>query len=837
VQDADSLKEVVASTIDDTVKLHTLIDLCWIYRNSNIDSALKYNDKAYALAEKLGLKNEIVKIIQFKGVIYRNLGEYPKALEYYFNVLKAYEELDDSEGIGFAYQAIGDIYRYLKNTELCKEYTLKGLKYLEAVNNLSGIAYCYYSLGSALMEEVEYDKALDYLTECLKIREGLNEKRGTATAKSGIGRVYFFQKKYAQSLEYFNQTLAIYNSLSDYMGASRALSYRSMVFLAMNDYKNAIKDLSQSIEYAKKIGNKPVLRDNYETLSKCYVSLSNYKKAYQYYQIFILYKDSVANEDKRFEVSMLEIKSEQEKQEKESIRKEMQFQKTESRQKIVISISTSALILMLVIAFVLIRANRREVLANRLLEHQKQEIKSQAEELQKINVELSKLSIVASKTDNVIVICDEFGNFEWANAAYERVYGHSLDYYIEHHEKNIFKMLKSGLLLDIDEKIKNKEIISYKFKPFAYKDVWMQGNLTPIYDEKGNVSKYIIIDIDISNIVRAEATIQEQNEKILQQNEELRAQAEQLQTTNERLIEMDNFKQDLTSMIVHDLKTPLSLIMSTSDIKCTKVAGTQMLNLVMNILDVQKYEETKMFVNSKSVVAKKVANKAIEQILFLANQKCISIVNSIPDNIGIFADIEITERIFVNILTNAIKHTPLNGNIKIEASQSENHAFNKIMITDSGEGIPPDKMHLLFRKFGQIVSKKSGGIRSTGIGLTFCKIAVEAHGGTIDVISRVGVGTTFWFILPASKIEVSDQQTVDAISSEEKFELTHEEKEHLKSFCEKLKGLMVYEYSNVKEIIDRIDFDDHSNIKKWKEKMNIAISTGNEEKYNELIDV
>lgn len=1162
--EVDSLQKVVLSTKNDTLKLNALIDLCWVYRNSNIDSALKYNDEAYALAERLGLKNEIVKIIQFKGVIYRNLGEYPKALEYYFNVLKAYEELDDSEGIGFAFQAIGDIYRYLNNTELCKEYSLKGLKYLAEKNNFSGVAYCYYSLGSALMEEGDYEMALEYLTECLKIREVLNNKRGIATAKSGIGRVYFLQKKYDQSLDFFNQTLAIFYSLSDFMGASRTLSYRSMVYLAMSDYHNAIKDITQSIDFAKKIGNKPVLRDNYEALTKCYVSLNDYKKAYQNYQIFILYKDSVANEDKRFEVSMLEMKSEQQKLEKESIRKEMHFQKTESRQKMVISISTTALILLLIIVFLLIRTNRHKVRTNNLLElqkaeiekqsnalqlqnkkvadaydelnlsnqklqviidsptvgiaiadlkgvfsfcndlfvemfgysreevlrmnfidfipfeerkrvilkfrsiisendykisleikfqrkdrslfwgkytgaaikddkgnakmivgivtnidslkqseeklkqayrnvqilseigrkitsnlsiekiistvyeqintlmdatffaigiynkttrcidfqgamvkgenldffsrsldankpavicfnqqreiiinskdelfkllqaeeknvvitgetlssliflpltivdkqlgvitvqsftdnaysqkeidflrniaiytsialenasiyqdliEQKQEIKMQAEELQKINVELSKLSIVASKTDNVIVICDSLGNLEWANAAYERVYGHSLDYYIEHHEKNIFKMLRSGLLIDIDEKIKNKEIISYKFKPFSNKDIWMQGNLTPIYDENGDVSKYIIIDIDISNIVRAEATILEQNEKILQQNEELRAQAEQLHLTNEKLIEIDNFKQDLTSMIVHDLKTPLSMIMNTSDIKCSKLAGKQMLNLVMNILDVQKYEVTKMQVACKSLLAKQVADKAIEQVLFLANEKCITIHNSIPENIGVLADDEIVERVFENILTNAIKHTPLNGNIKIEASQSDSKAFNKIMITDSGEGIPPDKIHLVFRKFGQIVSKKSGGIRSTGLGLTFCKIAVEAHGGTIDVVSHVGQGTTFWFTLPVARVEVADKQIIDSLTPDVAFELMPEEKEKLKSYCEKLKEFMVYEYSSVKEIIDRIDLNENPNIQKWKGKVYQAICSGNEEKYNELINI
>jgi hypothetical protein len=114
---------------------------------------------------------------------------------------------------------------------------------------------------------------------------------------------------------------------------------------------------------------------------------------------------------------------------------------------------------------------------------------------------------------------------------------------------------------------------------------------------------------------------------------------------------------------------------------------------------------------------------------------------------------------------------------------------------------------------------------------------VEAHGGAIDVVSHVGQGTAFWFTLPVAQVEVVDKQKVDTSSFDVVFELTPEEKEKLKSYCVKLKEFMVYEYSSVKEVIDRIDLIEYPNIQKWKGKVYQAICSGNEDKYNELVNL
>jgi len=275
-----------------------------------------------------------------------------------------------------------------------------------------------------------------------------------------------------------------------------------------------------------------------------------------------------------------------------------------------------------------------------------------------------------------------------------------------------------------------------------------------------SLASYISIAIDNANAYKSI------NEK-----------SDELAKTNEKLKELDQFKEGMTGMIVHDLKNPLNAVIGISSMfqeddmwLMVNSAGNQMLNLVLNILDVQKFENTEVKLNLVECPALNIVKEGCKQVSLLIKQKNLSLNIQVDPSIIIKADQEIIVRVFVNMLTNAIKYTPNGGNIsiksvdifnnqedvfssenidqKIKDNFSLNLPFCLFSVTDTGQGIPKDKQHLVFEKFGQIEAKKSGGVRSTGLGMTFCKMVIEAHGGTIWLTSEVGVGTSFWFTLP-----------------------------------------------------------------------------------------
>jgi PAS domain S-box-containing protein len=513
----DSLQRVVATTKNDTVKLRALIQLCWNYRNSKIDSALKYNDEAYLLAERMGLKRELTEIINYKGVIYRNLGEYPKALEYYLEALKVCEQTNDPEQYGFVNQSIGDIYRHLKNTQLAKEYTFKGLGYFKGLNNLKGMAYCYYSLGSICIDEGELESAMDYLIQSMEIREQLSDQRGVATVKSGIARIFYLQNKQKEALDFFNQTISIYTGLNDYTGVSRSLTYRSQVYMALKDYNNAIKDIFKSNDYAEKLENKPVLRDNYLNLSKCYESQWDFKKAYDYHITYTLYNDSIQNDDKRHELTALASKYEQERQERENIKKELQHQKSLTQQRILSSIFITGFILMLIITYILIKNNLQKVRTNKLLEQQKFEIENKKKELQEaydeLNLSNKKLQVIFDSPTVGIGIADSKGNFNFCNNILVEMTGYTKEdllkmNYIEFVSpaERVHVLFKFRHLL---KGIDNKISVEIRFQRKDKSLFW--GNYTgaSIKDNQGNVKMIVGIVTNIDNLKQSEEKLKQ----------------------------------------------------------------------------------------------------------------------------------------------------------------------------------------------------------------------------------------------------------------------------------------------------------------------------------------
>jgi len=334
-------------------------------------------------------------------------------------------------------------------------------------------------------------------------------------------------------------------------------------------------------------------------------------------------------------------------------------------------------------------------------------------------------------------------------------------------------------------------------------------------------------------LAKQKQEIEGKNSELLNKNEEIRTQSEQLEIINEKLKDLDKFKEEMTGMIVHDLKNPLNSIIGLSENAIVKQSSKQMLNMVMNILDVQKYEDSDIVLDTSDKSIMEVAASALHQVNLLYEEKSIKIENQIFNYI-VCIEKEIIERVFVNILTNAIKYTPNNGTVSLKSDESSS-GFIRVRISDTGEGIPSDKHDSVFGRFEQVMAKKSGLTRSTGIGLTFCKIFVEAHGGEIGVESEVGKGTTFWFTVPKGEQGKKEIAVKEDTIKESLFELTQDDILILEPYHTKLQELEVFEYSDIEKILGQIDFTKTANLVKWKIEIDNALYGVNQEKYLILV--
>lgn len=250
-----------------------------------------------------------------------------------------------------------------------------------------------------------------------------------------------------------------------------------------------------------------------------------------------------------------------------------------------------------------------------------------------------------------------------------------------------------------------------------------------------------------------EDTVRARTSEITAQKNEIEHQAQSLQEANKKLEELDVFKEQMTHMIAHDIKNPLNTIIGLSNLsdvpekdRIIEQAGKDILHLVGNMLDVAKFQQTGIELNPVNVRLFDVVKSAVKQCAFMALRRDVRFEWAVDSGLVVCANPDMLERVVVNLLSNAIKFSPIKGRVAIESHLRDN-GFVQLKVTDQGPGIRP---HLRDRVFDQYFSQsqQSGPVKSTGLGLAFCKLAIEAHGGAIWVGEDALSGTEICFTLP-----------------------------------------------------------------------------------------
>lgn len=244
----------------------------------------------------------------------------------------------------------------------------------------------------------------------------------------------------------------------------------------------------------------------------------------------------------------------------------------------------------------------------------------------------------------------------------------------------------------------------------------------------------------------------------------LRRQRQELERNYAKLAELESLRDSLVHMLVHDLRSPLAGILGLLEfllmepealaaeqrtlVEEAYKGSEELAVMVTQILDVNKLEAGKMTVAPAACDATSVARDVVKSLSAIRGGKVLSL-ESPNEVLPAVLDAGLVYRILQNLISNAIKFAPANGGkvvMKVERTESG----VRYSVADNGIGIPAGHQASIFEKFGQVDGTVKAKIRSSGLGLPFCKLAVEAHGGQIGVVSEAGKGATFWFTLPQS---------------------------------------------------------------------------------------
>ncbi|MEP1095868.1 MAG: two-component regulator propeller domain-containing protein [Cyclobacteriaceae bacterium] len=335
------------------------------------------------------------------------------------------------------------------------------------------------------------------------------------------------------------------------------------------------------------------------------------------------------------------------------------------------------------------------------------------------------------------------------------------------------------------------------------------------------------------NQIKAQKRLLEK--EVEEQTIEIRNQATELKSSNAKLLELGGFKEKMTGMIVHDLKNPLSVVIGLSEkgsnpgnIEKINQSGKRMLKLVTNMLDVHKFESTELELKKVKVSALELISEVVTQVKFLLNERNLKLRTETVEDLEVEADREILVRVLVNLLTNAIKYSSFHSTIILKVT-SVGQDLVRFSVQDFGTGIQVEMMEEIFKPFEQMDPRHSGNIGSTGLGLTFCDLALKAHGSKIQVDSVEFEGSTFWFDLDAvgsalkPKPEPSDELSFMDIS-------THD-LSAVRSALTQLQDFELHNSYEIEELLDELKLKNPG----FKASLLNAAYAGDRKSYDQLL--
>jgi signal transduction histidine kinase len=231
--------------------------------------------------------------------------------------------------------------------------------------------------------------------------------------------------------------------------------------------------------------------------------------------------------------------------------------------------------------------------------------------------------------------------------------------------------------------------------------------------------------------------------------------------------EVTRLRDDMMHTLVHDLRSPLAVVKGSLEVirfsdedgkqenidelmRLALIGTERMLRLINNLLDVSRLEDGQMVVAPRWISIDPIMNNAIKQVQPEAKRVDIILETITEEDIPpVYVDQAHLERILNNLLDNAIKFTPDGGHVKVTAMLDPEFTPASIVVgvSDTGPGIPAEIQKQIFQEYNQ-VKMIQGRRTGSGVGLYYCKLAVEAHGGQIWVDSQIGGGSTFYFRLP-----------------------------------------------------------------------------------------
>ena len=764
----DSLERRALNIEDDTNAVIILNRLTWKLRDINLNKALQYGKRSLAITQKLQYQRKYSEILSFLGIIYRNMGDYGSAFEYYHRALKMAEKNNQIIQQAYAHNNIGEIFKFQKRYDEAEKHMKNAIKMFLKINNKRGEAYGYLRLGEALQDQQKYAEALEAFFTTKKIRESMPNKPSIDVPLNRIGVVYSQQAKYKEALDYLNQALEINVKENNLRAISGMQNDIAQVYLMQNKYMKAIEYAKKGLTGATPINAKPIMQKSTQVLNEAFAGLQNYPRAYQYQKQYRALTQQLLNEENARRIQALQSNYQVEKKQAELDLKSkenelLKKEKAENqlRQELVYAL-LGGLGLTLILILVLIRNNRQKQKTNSLLQTKNQEIAVKNEQLtesehkertqaQKLQAANNHLQEAQEQLTNALE--KEQKSREELQNAHEAL-KNTQSQMIQSEKMAALGQLIAGIAHEINTPLgairSSIESVSSALRDTLFKFPQLTQELS---------SEEFDIFMELLESSFAQTTVLSLKEKkVLRRalSDKLKeAGIEDVRKASDVMVHLrahENYEKFLV-LLKHSQS---SLILNTANKLSNILRGTQNIELATQkahkiIFALKSYahrnpEEAKVEGNVKDGIETVLTlyHNHLKQGIHLEREYDTEIPNiwCYPDELN---------QVWTNLLHNALQAMDFKGDLTISIHTKQQKLW--VGIADSGTGIPEDIIGKIFDPF--FTTKPAG--EGSGLGLDIVRKIVQKHGGDIEVESTLNIGTTFMVWLPlASTFETQE---------------------------------------------------------------------------------
>lgn len=661
-------------------------------------------------------RNDTLAVLLLNSITKALWGTYPdSAMTFAQKMLLVAERAQYQRGIAIAYNNIGYIHRKKGRFDDCLKYSTKALVLFEAMGDTSNVAWCYHNIGNVYYARGRYDLALDNHFKALRLRETIKEKASTAWSLSNISDIYRDQGYKDQAIEYTKKAILMFQEVNDKHGVAVAMNSIGVMLQEQGKYDEALGYFMKALamDEASEHGIGMIWSTRY--IGELSMLQRRYDRAEQYFLQCLTLTRSL--KDRKHEgTAMLNL---------------ARLYSAQRKLPQAFAMSRSALAL--------------------------------ADSLHTIDLRQSLYELLAE-------LYAASGQFEAAYQYHQRFSALHDSLFSAQSAKKIAEL---GAQYDAEKRKIEIEILT---KDNALQEAALKRDgLT----RNGLIVGVLVLLVFAGLLVqrnrlvqRSESALQQKNDEIMRQQKILEYQAAEIEITNSQLQEQNLLLQQLNiekneflGIAAHDLKNPLTAItMSASSVRdyydrmpveaiqerlgSIVVAAQRMASTITNLLDINAIETGNLNVICQPTSIDPIVRRCVSDYKERAQAKQITL-HYTPPNEQVQANIDasIMAEILDNLISNALKYSPLGKQVFVRLSTSNGKA--RVEIEDEGPGLSAADKTKLFGKFARLSAQPTGGEHSTGLGLSIVKRFAEAMQGRVWCKSDAGTGATFIVEFPA----------------------------------------------------------------------------------------